>query len=198
MLFTHNEQITKNITYTNKIQIIGSKLVMETMLAKIYTLDKQTLVLEVCTDRQIENILKLSTNKSPVVEIVGAENIAMSYEAKGLFIDILHKAKETFDNETSLGIRKIANNDILLTWKGANKQIISLSNLDNIKIGIGLGLCDEELLNLIPEKSNNYLKSYKFAQNHTDNVCDYLRKKYSNNISSSCNAKKTIASERQI
>ena len=171
---------------------------METMLAKIYTLDKETLVLEVCTNRQINNILKLSTNKSPIVEVVGAENIAMSYEAKGLFIDILHKAKETFDYETSLGIRKIANNDILITWKGANKQIISLSNLDDIKIGIGLGLFDEELLNLIPEKSNNYLKAYKFAKGHTDNVCDYLGKKCNNNMALNCNSKKSNTSERQI
>lgn len=153
---------------------------METMLAKIYTLDKNTLVLEACTNRQIENVLKLSTNESPIVEIFGAENIAMSYEAKSLFAEILHKAKETNENETSLSIRKIANNDVLITWKGCNKQIININHMQNIEIGTGLGLCDEELLNLIPERSNEYLKAFKFSQNHTDSVCNYLKTQYIN------------------
>ena len=153
---------------------------MERMLAKIYTIDENTLVLEACTNKQIENILKLSTGKSPIVEIFGAENIAMSYEAKSLFVKILHKAKDTFEEETSLGIRKIANNDVLITWKGCNKQIISLNHLDDVKIGIGLGLCDEELLNLIPERSNEYLKAFKFTQNHTDSVSNRLKTQYSN------------------
>lgn len=171
---------------------------METMLAKIYTLDKNTLILEVCTNRQIENVLKLATRKSPLVEIFGAENVAMSYEAKTLFVEILHKAKETYDNDTSLGIRKIANNDVLITWKGCNKQIIDLNHLENVKIGVGLGICDEELLNLIPERSNEYLKSFKFTQTHTDSVCNHLKTQYTNLENKKQTQHKLINDEREM
>ncbi|MGN1227454.1 MAG: hypothetical protein ACI4TX_02300 [Christensenellales bacterium] len=162
---------------------------METFIAKIYAENQNTLVLEVCEEKPINNILKLSTNQSPYVKIYGAENIAISTEAKILFIEILHKAKTDYEKRTSLSIIPYLNNDLLLTWDGANKQKISLNDINKLNIGLGLGIYDENLLNLIPVKDNSYLKNYKFESNHIDKVCAYLTKLYSEKKSTNTKSK---------
>lgn len=149
---------------------------METFIAKIYAENKDVLVLEVCQNCSINNIIKLSTPTSPFVKVSGAEYIAISYEAIKLFTDILHKAKCDYEKSTSLSIIQNLNDDIILTWNGGNIQKININNLDNINIGLGLGFYDENLLNLLTLKDNSYLKNYKFENGHTQKVMNYLSK----------------------
>ncbi|MBQ8749230.1 MAG: hypothetical protein IJZ29_02005 [Clostridia bacterium] len=169
---------------------------METFIAKIFAENKDTLVLEVCTSKQVDNIVKLSSDYSPYVKICGAENVAISFEAKMLFIDILHKANSNYENSTSLGITQSLNNDIIVTWKGANKQKINVKHLENINIGLGQGFCDENLLNLLQQKDNSYLKTYEFEEDHTQKVSEFLKQQYhKNSISKKL---KNIANEREM
>lgn len=152
---------------------------METFLAKIYAKNSETLVLEVCNDMQVNNIVKLSTYDSPYVRIQGASYVAISEEAKEMFIDVLHKADKSYEKSTSIGIVQYYNLGILLTWNGNNKQEININNLQNIKIGMGLGYSDENYLNYLQLKDNEFLKNYKFERNHTQKVLSYLKNVYS-------------------
>lgn len=143
---------------------------MDNFLAKIYAENSDTLVLEACPNCSVNNIIKLSTPTSPFVRILGSEYVAISNEAILLFIKVLHKAKIDYKKRTSLSIIQNQNNDILITWDGENKQKININNLENVNIGLGLGFSDENLLNLLTLRDNDYLKDYKFTTNHTKEV----------------------------